>query len=88
MVGNFKNEKIFMGVLISKEYLVKVKGYVDIVEKEGVIIVCGKEELNLEDFIKNVDCYILCYFLNYKKREKFLINVYLIFKIEVFNFLR
>lgn len=55
-----------MGVLISKEYLVKVKGYVDIVEKEGVIIVCGKEELNLEDFIKNVDCYILCYFLNYK----------------------
>lgn len=66
MVGNPKNEKTFMGALISKEHLAKVKGYVDIAEKEGATIACGKEELNLEDSIKNVDCHILCHFLNYK----------------------
>lgn len=55
-----------MGALISKEHLAKVKGYVDIAEKEGATIACGKEELNLEDSIKNVDCHILCHFLNYK----------------------
>lgn len=42
-----------MGALISKEHLAKVKGYVDIAEKEGATIACGKEELNLEDSIKN-----------------------------------
>uniref|UniRef100_A0A8W8NTL7 Aldehyde dehydrogenase domain-containing protein n=1 Tax=Magallana gigas TaxID=29159 RepID=A0A8W8NTL7_MAGGI len=52
-VGNPKNEKTFMGALISKEHLAKVKGYVDIAEKEGATIACGKEELNLEDSIKN-----------------------------------
>lgn len=66
MVGNPRNEKTFMGALISKEHLAKVKGYVDIAEKEGATIACGKEELNLEDSIKNVDCHILCHFLNYK----------------------
>lgn len=54
-----------MGALISKEHLAKVKGYVDIAEKEGATIACGKEELNLEDSIKNVGCHILCHFLNY-----------------------
>jgi hypothetical protein len=40
--------------LISKEHLAKVKGYVEIAEKEGATILCGKEELKLPDKNKNV----------------------------------
>ncbi|XP_061181461.1 2-aminomuconic semialdehyde dehydrogenase-like [Saccostrea echinata] len=52
-VGDPRNEKTFMGALISKEHLTKVKGYVDLAEKEGATIACGKEDLNLEDGNKN-----------------------------------
>ena len=43
-----------MGALISKEHLAKVKGYVELAEKDGATIACGREELNLDDTIKNV----------------------------------
>jgi aminomuconate-semialdehyde/2-hydroxymuconate-6-semialdehyde dehydrogenase len=43
-----------LGALISKEHLAKVKGYVDLAEKEGATIACGKEELKLDDHNKNV----------------------------------
>ena len=54
MVGDPKDEKTFTGALISKEHLAKVKGYVDVAEKEGATILCGKEELSLPDRNKNV----------------------------------
>lgn len=60
-VGDPKNEKTFMGALISKEHLAKVKGYVDFAEREGATISCGKEELKLDDHNKNVR--IVNYFL-------------------------
>ncbi|KAJ8321717.1 hypothetical protein KUTeg_000188 [Tegillarca granosa] len=49
VVGDPKDEKTFVGALISKEHLQKVKGYVDRAEPEGATIACGKEELNLPD---------------------------------------
>ncbi|XP_062599269.1 2-aminomuconic semialdehyde dehydrogenase-like [Saccostrea cucullata] len=52
-VGDPRNEKTFMGALISKEHLAKVKGYVDLAEKEGATIACGKEDLKLEESNKN-----------------------------------
>ena len=54
MVGDPKDDKTFTGALISKEHLAKVKGYVDVAEKEGATILCGKEELSLSDRNKNV----------------------------------
>lgn len=54
VVGDPKDSNTFTGALISKEHLAKVKGYVDLAEKEGATILCGKEELSLPERIKNV----------------------------------
>lgn len=53
VVGDPKAEGTFMGALISKEHLAKVKGYVDIARKGGASILCGDEPLNLADRNKN-----------------------------------
>ena len=53
VVGDPKDDKSILGALISKEHLAKVKGYVEIAEKEGATILCGKEELKLPDKNKN-----------------------------------
>ena len=53
-VGDPKDASTFMGALISKEHLEKVKGYVDLAEKEGCKIECGKEDLNLKPENTNV----------------------------------
>ena len=63
VVGDPKDDSTFTGALISKEHLAKVKGYVDLAEKEGATILCGKEELSLPERNKNVcildqTCYI------------------------------
>lgn len=49
VVGDPRAEGTFMGALISKEHLAKVKGYVDIARQEGASILCGDEELNLPE---------------------------------------
>ena len=54
VVGDPKDDKSFLGALISKEHLAKVNGYVEIAEKEGATILCGKEELKLPVENKNV----------------------------------
>ena len=45
-----------LGALISKEHMVKVKGYIDLARSEGCSILCGDgvEELSLPDHNKNV----------------------------------
>ncbi|XP_045165226.2 2-aminomuconic semialdehyde dehydrogenase-like [Mercenaria mercenaria] len=53
VVGDPKAEGVFMGALISKEHLAKVKGYVDIARQEGASILCGEEDLNLPAENKN-----------------------------------
>ncbi|XP_069107122.1 2-aminomuconic semialdehyde dehydrogenase-like [Argopecten irradians] len=48
-VGNPREDSSFMGALISKEHLEKVKGYVKVGVEEGATIACGegKESLDL-----------------------------------------
>ncbi|KAL4225871.1 Aldehyde dehydrogenase 8 member A1 [Mactra antiquata] len=53
VVGPYRSEGVFMGPLISKEHLAKVKGYVELARKEGATILCGDEDLNLSDANKN-----------------------------------
>ena len=60
MVGDGKNSGTFMGALISKDHLAKVKGYVNIAREEGASILCGDEDLNLPDSLKNVRTQVLC----------------------------
>ncbi|KAH3881785.1 2-aminomuconic semialdehyde dehydrogenase-like [Dreissena polymorpha] len=49
VVGDPKSPDSFMGALISKEHLAKVRGYVDIARQEGATILCGDEPLNLPE---------------------------------------
>ncbi|KAK3578193.1 hypothetical protein CHS0354_015244 [Potamilus streckersoni] len=48
-VGDPMDQKTFTGALISKEHLAKVKSYVELAEKEGASILCGKEPLELPE---------------------------------------
>ncbi|XP_063408066.1 2-aminomuconic semialdehyde dehydrogenase-like [Mytilus trossulus] len=57
VVGDPKDDKSILGALISKEHLAKVKGYVEVAEKEGATILCGKEDMNLQD--KNKQGYFM-----------------------------
>ncbi|CAC5415999.1 ALDH8A1 [Mytilus coruscus] len=57
VVGDPKDDKSILGALISKEHLAKVKGYVQVAEKEGATILCGKEDMNLQD--KNKQGYFM-----------------------------
>ncbi|CAG2252947.1 ALDH8A1 [Mytilus edulis] len=57
VVGDPKDDKSILGALISKEHLAKVKGYVEVAEKEGATILCGKEDMNLHD--KNKQGYFM-----------------------------
>ena len=54
VVGDPRDKDTFTGALISKEHLAKVKCYVDLAEKEGATIACGKEPLALPEKNKNV----------------------------------
>lgn len=54
VVGDPKTEGTFMGALISKEHLAKVKGYVDVARQEGASILSGDDEINLSPKNKNV----------------------------------
>lgn len=38
-----------MGALISKEHFAKVDGYIQLAEKEGATILCGKEPLQFSE---------------------------------------
>lgn len=58
MVGDPKTEGVFLGALISKEHLTKVKGYVELARQEGASILCGDEELSLPEQNKNVSFFI------------------------------
>ena len=47
-VGDPTNADNFIGALISKEHLAKVKGYVVMAGQEGASILCGDEDLTSE----------------------------------------
>ncbi|KAL5014024.1 hypothetical protein ScPMuIL_008294 [Solemya velum] len=53
VVGDPKQQDTFMGPLISKAHLEKVRGYVDIARSEGATVLCGIEPLELPEEKKN-----------------------------------
>ncbi|XP_065843545.1 2-aminomuconic semialdehyde dehydrogenase-like [Oscarella lobularis] len=57
IVGPPENDSTVMGALISKEHLEKVRGYVELAQKEGGKIECGEEPLFLPD--KNKQGYFM-----------------------------
>ena len=46
-VGDPRDASTFVGALISKEHMEKVKGYIELARKEGHKILCGDDPLDL-----------------------------------------
>ncbi|XP_021378179.1 aldehyde dehydrogenase family 8 member A1-like [Mizuhopecten yessoensis] len=58
-VGDRKQDSSFMGALISKEHLQKVKGYVKIGVEEGATILCGEGVDSLDLPAENTEGYFM-----------------------------
>lgn len=52
-VGNPTDNTVNMGAIVSAGHLEKVKSYIEIAKKEGGKLLCGEEELTIENEIKN-----------------------------------